>query len=509
MTETLSDSLRGLLGGSAIVLVGNVVGMGSSFVTRVVAARYLDPGDYGLVVLGVTLLNIVTMVLLLGLHQGLAQRIPRVDEAGGLFVGALSTSVLLAIGIAGIVLAFSVPLTAFFGETGFEPVLVVFALSLPLMAALELIVGGFRGLGRARHRVLTKDVLFKGSLVLGVAAGTRLGVGPAGIASAWLFALGLSTVVGAYLIARTRLFSTRPSVGANASAVASLVAFSLPLMVSGASWIVMRQVDNALLAVLSTSRHVGIYDAAYTLATLPLLVSTTFSFLFLPLFSRLDVQGELEVMRRFYLVTTKWMVFLVIPPATLLVVHSKFLLAQIYGGAYEAGSVALVIVVCAFFVTVAVGNVQDGIIAMGDNRLIVVGNLAALLTNVALNVVLIPPYGLVGAAFASFVSFASMSLFYAHRLFSRIEIHGPPPSLVSPALVAGSVFLLAQLGIRAFSAGVHVRTVLALASLVPYLALLLVLGGVDGDEVDVLARIDEDSAFDLTFLVHVLERFSP
>jgi O-antigen/teichoic acid export membrane protein len=510
MTDALTNSLRGILGGTAIVFLGNAIGMGSNFVTRVIAARYLEPADYGLIVLGVTLLHIASIIVLLGLHKGLAQMLPRNENVEELFTGAFQLSVLLAAAVACLVIWFAQPLSWLFAGSEFEPLLVIFALALPLMVVVELLTGGFRGLAAASYRVLTKDVLFKGLLMVTVAVGVSLGVEPIDIASAWVISLSVATFGGTYLlIRRTSLLSPRSVVGiANTDAVFSLAVFSFPLMISGASWMLMQHVDNALLGIFLSADIIGLYDASYTLATSLLLISSTFSFLFLPIFSKLHAENKDEQMEMFYRIVTKWMTFAAIPLFCFLVLHPETVLLLIYGAEYATGSTALVIVACGFVITIVTGTANESIVALGNSRLILFGNLSALSVNFALNVALIPSYGIVGAAFASLISFASMNLFYAYYLFYRTGIHPIYPSLVRPAVGAGGTFFAVAALLRYMAVLPATLIMGTLISIPVYAGLLLLLGGVDSEEIDMLHAINEESDVDLRSLIATLQRFS-
>lgn len=510
MDATLSDSLRGILGGTAVVFFGNAIGMGSSFVTRILAARHLGSDGYGLIVLGVTLLNISTLLVLVGLPDGLARQLPRTDRGGDLFRTALLLPVGISIAVAGLATVAADPIADLFGGESFEPLLLVFALALPLHVFIEYVTGGFRGIEEAGYRVITKDLLFKGGLVATVAAGTYAGLGTVGIAAAWPGSLAVASLGGAYLLLRrtSLLRRDRGIDGEGLEMTYLLVAFSLPLMVSGASWEIMVHVDNAILGVLLTPRHVGVYDAAYSLATSLLLVLTTFNFLFLPVFSSLDYRDRGAELGDFYRIVAKWMTFISIPLFVLLVVHSRPILGLVYGQGYTAGGGALAIVASGFFLMIVGGNSTYAVMGLGEGRLLLAGNVSALVLNVVLNVTLVPLLGITGAAVASFVSVVWLKLLYGYYLFSVERIHPFSGSLLRAGVGAGGALWLVSAGLSSLAIDRSALLAVNVALMVPYIGFLLLLGGVDREEIELISAIDDDVDANLGRLIGVLERFA-
>lgn len=512
MADALSDTLRGILGGTLVVFVGNVIGMGSSFVTRVIAARHLAPGDYGLIVLGVTLLNIGTMVVLLGLHQGIAKRLPNTESPGALVLMATGLAMPLAIVAASLVLALSRPISNVFSTQAFEPVLSVFAVALPMMVLVELLVGGFRGLELAIYRVVTKDVLFKGALVIAIAVGAAFGGGTVDIALAWPLSLLFAIAGGSYLMTRRsgmfRRGSSSLSGNMDVQAIHSLAVFSLPLMISETTWLMMQQVDNVILGIFLLPADIGVYDAAYSIATSLSLIPSTFSFLFLPAFSKFAARNEIGKMDRFYKIVTKWMTFLLVPPFILFVLYPREIITFVYGEAYSAGSVALAIVVLGFFVTTVAGNSKQSIIALGKSRLVLFGNVVALAVNVSMNIALIPRFGIIGAAVATFLSYGTINLLFGYFLYTRTGIHPFSAAIVRPMLVAGTVFLLSAWLLKLHIHPGPLAIALSVALGVLYVGLFLLSGAVESEEVDMVLAIGDDAGINVERAIDMIRRYS-
>ena len=71
--EYLNESLRKIAKGAGITFVGTAIGIFFGFFTRMVIARFLGPGDHGLISLGVAGLSIAATIGLLGLPAGITR----------------------------------------------------------------------------------------------------------------------------------------------------------------------------------------------------------------------------------------------------------------------------------------------------------------------------------------------------------------------------------------------------------------------------------------------------
>ena len=417
MSEGISSPLKRLLGGSALILLGNIIGLGATFVTRLVAARHLGPSDYGLLILGVTLLNILILVSLLGLHQGLARELPRESVPTAAFYGAIIIAVPLSVAVAVLALSVTAEVGNILADPSFYPIYRLFVLALPFVVFTRLVVGTARGCENTTGRVLVWNICKQGLVAGVVVLSAFLGWSVNQVAQAWIGTLVFTAIIaGLFVIAYTdvdplRMELLTPAKGTVLPRASSLVVFSLPLMLSGTMRLTMQQADNFLIGAFLLSSDVGVYDSTYTLGRLLFIVTATVEYLFLPIFSDLHAEGERDRMDRFYKMTAKWMAFLVVPAYLLLVLHPEFVLSTVFGADYEVGATSLQLVATGFLFHVIFGITGNGLIAIGNTRSMAVGNGLALLLNLGTNVLLIPRYGITGAAMASAFSYALVNTY--------------------------------------------------------------------------------------------------
>jgi O-antigen/teichoic acid export membrane protein len=118
-----------------------------------------------------------------------------------------------------------------------------------------------------------------------------------------------------------------------------------------------------------------------------------------PRISALLAHRDLGAVNTVYRASTCWLVLITWPLYLLFAVFSTYVLA-VFGGGYAVGAPVMVLLALAMLVATGCGLV-DSVLAMAGRTSWNLGNaLLALAVNVALNLLLIPPLGILGAALA-------------------------------------------------------------------------------------------------------------
>ena len=425
-----------LLGGTALVLAGNVLGMGSQFGIRIVSANYLGPEQYGLIAMGLTTVNILVIFSLLGLKKGLARHIPRSDKYRELLVSSLLISLPFATMLALLISFNSAQIEQFFNLPGLSGVLTVMALAVPFVVFLKIVIGVFQGFESAKERVILENISNKTLQLIFIAGAVLFGLDTVGVAGAWLGAVTIAAVVSlvmlwwkADLIKSGNSFVPVPSFSSTAY---PLLVFSLPLMISQSLWQILQNIDNFLLGYFYTSTQVGTYDAVFVLSRIVLVIPMSFTFMYLPIYSDIDSSGNSQLLIQFYQVTTKWMMFATLPIYLLFLTQPSEVLDLVYGQDYATGSIVMMALISGFLFHVIMGLNGVSLTAIGKTRIVMYGNITAFSLNFILNFVLIPPFGLIGAAVASAVSFGLINIILCQRLYVYTGAHPLSREMLGP-----------------------------------------------------------------------------
>lgn len=409
-SSTEDADLSTLVSSASLVLVGSLFGSVSKLFEQIVLGRVLPTAAYGDVNIAISMMTLSSTFALIGFNEGIPRFMSRFDDERD--VRGVWVSGLVLAGIAGLAIALALLVAGarvqrlLFGPGTPAALPTLFVLTIPFLVGLQVAVGAIRGHENTIYRTYSYDLLYNGLrlgllLVLLFAAG----VGALAAGYAYVVAAAVSFVVAHLLL--NRLLSLR---GAFRTHGKAMVRFSAPLVVAAMVSALLAQIDTLMLGALaSTSESAGVYNYGYQLAAgLPVVLSV-FGFLYLPLASRLDADGNHREVDRVYKVTTKWIYIAAFPVFLTFIAFPGDLVAAVFGATDPRSGVALAILAVGFFMSAANGRCQDTLSAFGYTEYILVVNTVAAVSNVALNLVLIPTYGVAGAALASALSFFTLN----------------------------------------------------------------------------------------------------
>jgi PST family polysaccharide transporter len=180
---------------------------------------------------------------------------------------------------------------------------------------------------------------------------------------------------------------------------------SLPLVITAVASAVYMRIDQVMLGSLSTEREAGLYAAVVRLSEAAIFVAMSVASSFAPSVARLrrtdPERYEHQVTRMMTLLSGIALAYAV-PVALLSPVIVSVLLGSKFDG---AAPILTVHVLSSLFVFLtygqAVWTVNESL-----QRWAMIRTVTGALLNIALNFVLIPPFGALGAAYATFVAYA-------------------------------------------------------------------------------------------------------
>lgn len=511
------QAIRDIFKGAGVVYAGLILEILISFLAQLLAARYLNTADFGGITTGVALVNLGAILGTIGLDEGLIRHLPRktADERTSLARAAFLIVVPFSLTI-GLLIALNASFIAanVLGDASVTTSIRIFGATIPFASVLMLSIGGIRGQEISRYRVYIENLL-RPTLRFGlVIAAVIFGLGQAGFALAYAVPYAVGAAVAVLLLLRTFDTSIR-STSADAAAegdadtdYAEFIRYSIPMTVSRAASFVYRSADIFLLLYFLNAGAVGAYGVAYAAGRLVGMFSMAFNFLGAPIASKIEAAAGVDDMVTAHQPALRWLVILSIPAMAPLVLFPEPFITGLYRPRYAPGAGALAVLALAFAIDNvfnALGNLLRG---LGKARPLAFNGFLAAATNVALNIVLIPRYGIVGAALATFASYLLMDALMTVELWYFAGSFPLSSSVVSPAAVGIPLVGLAWLardlvppslpGLVAFGA--------VFASV--YLVVILVTLGFEPEEVMLIRSAEERFGLDLGPLDWVLERFS-
>jgi O-antigen/teichoic acid export membrane protein len=191
----------------------------------------------------------------------------------------------------------------------------------------------------------------------------------------------------------------------------SLLKDSWPLMLSSVMGMVYYKIDQVMLKQMLDNKAVGLYAAAAKLSEawyfIPIIISSSF---FPAIVSAKKQSTEKTNSRiKFLLGVTAWISLLIALVITFL---AKELIGFLYGEKYiQSVTVLMIHVWAGLFVSL---GVVSGKWLLVENlvKIALWRNLLGVISNVIINLLLIPRYGIVGAALATLISYSISAFFY-------------------------------------------------------------------------------------------------
>jgi O-antigen/teichoic acid export membrane protein len=297
---------------------------------------------------------------------------------------------------------------------------------------------------RVRNAVPVAVALVKS--VLWTSAVALLFIGDRGLV-AYAAALWVTTAATALLQVVLGLRLVRPAFAAGRKLWRPLLRVALPVAVGGMLILAYGRIDQIIVFNLAGADDAGHYAAAYRLLTasqfLPAAVLTT-------LFPLLSSELDRARLRRLVQLAVDHLAMVSLPLLAFAIVGSKPLLELLFGEAFEPSARALPPLMGAF-VFICFGYLAGNLVlVLGLQQKFVWIAVAALVINVALNLVLVRSYGFVAAAWITLVTEAfvcSTSTWLCVRsLEMRLQFGRLSRVVAAAAAMAGVLALLSAAG---------------------------------------------------------------
>lgn len=408
------EALRETARGGLVGLAGAVVAAAAGFALTAVVARTLGPELTGVFFIVVALVTILGEITELGADTGLVRTaaahraLGRTGALRGLLRGAL-VPVALASAAATALFALAVPWSAdLLVDPGMrDDALVFLALAAPAVAVWALrnvALAGTRGLGSVTAFTLVNNVALPASRPLLVLVCLAAGWPAWTVMASWTLPAVLACVAALLLLRRVlrRVEENEPASAptpARRAVVREFWGFSGPRGVAAALEIAIVWLDVLIVGALVATREAGLYATTSRFITTGTLVLAAVRIAIAPQLSALLARGEKPEAERLNNVATTWIVAGSWPLYLVLAIGGPYVL-RLFGDGFAEGATALAVLCGAMLLALPAGNVQTVLLMGGRSGWSLANKAVALAVMVVADLLLVPPYGIVGAAVA-------------------------------------------------------------------------------------------------------------
>lgn len=378
------------------IIMCRVVQSVCSMVVLMLTARYLGPSNYGLINYASSVVAFVVPIMQLGFNNILVQELVQNPQKGGEIFGtsilmSLCSSVVCIIGVISFVYIVN------FGETDTIIVCALYSIIL-IFQAMELIQYWFQAKYLSKYAAIVSLCAY---VVVSIYKIFLLATGKS------IYWFAVSNALDCMLISISLLIIYKKIGGGkfkfSLNAASEMFSKSRYYIISGLMITIFAQTDKIMLKLMIDEAATGYYSAAITCAGM-----TTFVFAAIIDSARPAIfegqknstQAFENSMSRLYCV----IIYLSLAQSILMTLFAKPIISILYGSGYAPSIVILQMAV--WYTTFSyMGSVRGiWILAMGQQRLLLVINLIGATANVLLNAILIPKFQAVGAAIASVIT---------------------------------------------------------------------------------------------------------
>lgn len=398
-------NLTRIVGNIGWLLFDKILRMGVGLFIGVWIARYLGPEQFGQLSYAVAFVGLFGAVSALGLNGIVVRDIVRDPESAHVtlgtafllqIIGGLSTLMVLVVAIR--VLRPDDELM----------IAMVTVLGVGLIfKSSQVVKYWFESQVQSRFAVWVEDIV----LLLIAAAKVALILAKAPlIAFVWIMLM--DTVLGAIglLVIYWKQVGALRAWSVRIGRATSLLRDSWPLVISGISVIAYMKVDQIMIGEMRGDADVGIYSVAVILSE---------AWYFIPMVINQSLRPSLFRLRDSSPSAFIWrlqrqfdlMIWLAVPIAVVMSFASNEVVETVYGRAYLPSANVLAIHVWAGIFVFLNNASWTWYYAENKQHLANIRLVLGLFLNVVLNYVLIPPYGVLGAAWATLISRAFVSYF--------------------------------------------------------------------------------------------------
>ncbi len=459
---------------AAIQLLGRAGNLALGIVGVALLARHLGTDGFGVWSTALAFVGIFGFLTNLGLAPVATQRMAAEPDAESEWLGALMGTVAIASVGAFIIAIATIPLLG--NEDDIHVVTVIVTVSL-LCAAPGALLAVFDSRVRPGLRIALLTLNSVGWL----AAIVILALSDAGIIAFALAFLGISIGTAILQWVATRHFATI-SLRAGRRRWRPLVKLALPIGLAGALVTVYYRVDSVLIFEIKGADEAGIYGAAYRFLDPIQFVPVSILAAVFPVMAAVHDQDP-ERVRRLVQRAGDYLLIVALGVLGGTVALAQPIVDLLLGPGYERSATVLPILMLAF-VFISMGYLSGYLTTIVGRQWRLVGIAAVgLVANVVLNLILIPPFGAVGSAWATVITELTVNVLALWTVFVALSFR-PSFNRAARAVLAAGVMT----GAVALAAGVGLVAGLLVAAPV-YVGALLGLGAITTVEIrDLISR---------------------
>lgn len=429
MEDKWRDNIDAILarasGGALIVLIG---GAGLAFLSQILFARILGAAEYGIYIYVLTWINLLSIAVTLGLDTSLLRFVPAYIARleWGLLRGLLRrvTWVVLAASIlVSVIVSCGAWVFSDHIDKSHVNVFFIALLLLPLIGLTQLRSATMRGL-KLIVKAAAPESLVRPVLLM-LLAGSAYWLMENELTAFDLMVLNIVGAILAFALGSYWLYGALPlqiKYAQEISANRDWIKVSLPMFVMSVMIYVLNQSDILMLGAMVGAEQAGIYAVASRIATLAAFGLVAVNMIVAPMISQYYSAGNYASLQRMITLSAQG-VFVFSLTVSIVLWLSGPTLLELFGSEFSVGYDVVTILLVGQIVNALSGSVGFiMIMTKHQEEAAWIVSISAII-NITLNYLLIPKFGLEGAAVATAFTMIVRNVCMVAYVLNRLKIN--------------------------------------------------------------------------------------
>ena len=392
---------------SGINFAGSSIGNLLGYIWLMLMTRFLSQEDFGSFTLAQSIVNISLIFVLFGTHRSLDRFIPFYTASGtpgkikALLLGIFRFSIISNLIVCLVISIGADQLAKYlFNDPILSDILRIIVFSIPLLSVIMIITNAFAGYKELRYHVYLKQMIEPGLKILFVLLLAVLGLSVIEWSYLYLIALILTVIFGTWFLF-TRILKPLSDIPIIPIDLKEIIAYSWPISIASVLIIIVGQIDYLILGIYYSVVNISVYRIYIQIVVILRLILGSMARIYKPVISELIPQGDYKEITDTYRRVSKWVLLFTTLGFLIVLLYGERITKLLFTDAYAIFPQALSILALGTFLHSAYGPVGMTLEAFGNTKLVLVNSLVMVLMNVGLGFLLIPGYGIVGAAIAT------------------------------------------------------------------------------------------------------------
>lgn len=430
-------NLSRLAGSAGLMFVGGWIAYALSTLFQIAIARNIGAEQFGAYIVAVGIAWVLAQIAPLGMGWAVVRYLAiyrsqsdqerllgtvwlavRTTAAGGMVLGA------------GMFLAAPLLADNVFHQPRAVLLLRLLSLTVPLSALTDLLLAAVQAYTRVIPTVVVRSVavpflrLFGALGALAIFGGAAFTVA-CGYLAAEAIALLLAIVAAMRVLPRGR--ARHPG--------RQVARYARPLAAQRALESSTADFGDLVLAASHSVNLVALFTAVLRFTEVANALFKAIGVAIAPMVSDIHTAEQRDHLARLYKAASRWMIMIGVPLFLVQLLFGRWLLG-LFGEEFKVAYTALVIVAVGQFANYCTGVTVDVIRMIGRSGLLLANTVFDVASYVTLNLVLVPRYGLIGAALAAAIELASINFVRAVEVWIIARLHPYSRSFAKPLLAA-------------------------------------------------------------------------